>query len=447
MAARAAKWLLRIRHSEGVDVMPADPIPVLRERGLLYQVSETGLADAARNDSLSVYCGFDPNAPSLHVGHVMGVMLLAHFQHCGHRPICLVGGGTALVGDPSFKASERPLLPVETVQANAARVREQLGRFLDFSGPNAALMANNIDWLGQAQLLPFLRDVGKHFSVNAMIAKESVRSRLEDREQGISFTEFTYPLLQGYDYLALYDRYGCTVQVGGSDQWGNITAGVDLIRRARGAQAHALTGPLLTTSAGEKMGKSEGNALWLDGDLTPPYTMYQYWINADDQLARRALAAFTFVPLGEIEALAAAAAADPGARPLQRRLAREFVGFVHGRPTAEACQRAAEILFGEDAGAIDAATLREVLRAVPSAPVAAADLEQGLPIAQAAVASGVAASASAARRLVSQRGLYVNNRRWDDPAGRLGPAELLRGEAILLSSGRKNHRALVVSGG
>ncbi len=425
--------------------MSNDILQVLQERGLLYQASETGLTEAAREQQLLVYCGFDPTAPSLHVGHLMGVMLLANFQRCGHRPIILVGGGTGLIGDPSFRASERPLITLETAAANAERIRQQLTGFLSFEGKSAAIVANNADWLVPAQLIEFLRDVGKHFSVNAMIAKESVRARLEDREQGISFTEFSYQLLQAYDFLALYDRYGCTVQVGGSDQWGNIVAGVELIRRARGAQAHAVTGPLLTTASGQKMGKSEGNALWLAADMTSPYDMFQYWINVEDRDVERFLKIFTFVPLTEIAALAAEGARDPGARIMQRRLAHEVVTFVHGSSTAAAVERAAAILFGGDAADIDERALDHVLSAMPHAAVSREALAGGLPVLHAAVQVGLAKSNSAARTLVGQGGLYVNNQRWDDPNGALNTGHLLRGRAILLRSGRRNYGALVVN--
>lgn len=424
--------------------MSDDILQVLQERGLLYQASETGLTEAARERQLLVYCGFDPTAPSLHVGHLMGVMLLANFQRCGHRPIILVGGGTGLIGDPSFKASERPLISLETAAANAERIRKQLEGFLSFEGPNGAIVANNADWLVPVKLIEFLRDTGKHFSINAMIAKESVRARLEDREQGISFTEFTYMLLQAYDYLQLYDRHACTVQVGGSDQWGNIVAGVDLIRRARGAQAHAVTGPLLTTSSGQKMGKSEGNALWLDPSMTPPYDMFQYWINVDDRDVERWLKVFTFLPLSEIAALAAEQAQDPGSRVMQRRLAREIVTFVHGASTAAAVERAAAILFGGDPRNIDQQALGHVLSAMPHAGAGRDELTAGVPVLQAVVRAGLAASNSAARTLVSQGGLYVNNQRWDDPKGVLTTAQLLCGRAIVLRSGRKSYGALVV---
>ncbi|MGH2516248.1 MAG: tyrosine--tRNA ligase, partial [Ktedonobacterales bacterium] len=284
--------------------MSEHPIPqenviaVLRERGLISQMTESGLPEAAADGRLYVYCGFDATASSQQVGNLVPVAVLAHFQRCGHRPILLIGGGTSMIGDPSGKDTERPLLTPEQVREHAARARDQLSGYLSFEGPNAAIMVNNADWLEKFTLIEFLRDIGKHFTVNAMLAKESVKTRLES-EQGISFTEFSYMLLQSSDYLHLHDTYNCTVQVGGNDQWGNLIAGVDLIRRMRETHVHALTAPLITTSSGAKFGKSAGNALWLDPAMTTPYEMYQYWINTDERDVSHFLKIFTFMPLEE----------------------------------------------------------------------------------------------------------------------------------------------------
>jgi tyrosyl-tRNA synthetase len=272
-------------------------VTVLQERGLVSQMTENGLYEAAASGPLTVYCGFDATAPSLHLGNLVPVMALAHFQRHGHRPILVVGGGTGMIGDPSGKSIERPLLTAEQVAGYVARIRAQLARYLSFEGPAGALIVNNADWLDQFSLIGFLRDIGKHFPVNAMLAKESVQARLEG---GISFTEFSYMLLQATDFLHLFDTYGCTAQIGGHDQWGNLTAGVDLIRRMRGARIHALTVPLITSASGAKFGKSEGNALYLDSNLTTPYQLYQYFINVDDRDVAHYLRLFTFLPLGEI---------------------------------------------------------------------------------------------------------------------------------------------------
>lgn len=418
-------------------------LETLKERGLLYQVSETGFAEACQKP-LSVYCGFDPTAPSLHLGNMVPVMTLAHFQGHGHRPIIVLGGGTGMIGDPSGKSAERVLMTTEALHENAERFRTQFSRFLSFEGPGGAIMVNNADWLASLKMIDFLRDVGKHFTVNAMIAKDSVRARLEEREQGISYTEFSYMLLQAYDFLHLYEHHDCSVQVGGSDQWGNITAGIELIRRKAGGSAHCVTSPLLTTATGAKFGKSEGNAVWLDPDMTSPYEMFQYWVNTDDRDARRFLTIFTFLPLAEIDALAAAAEQDPGARIMQRRLATEFVAFVHGAAMARAVERAAGILFGAEADGLDEPALEQVLRAVPVKAVGAQAFAGGIPAGRAMVEAGLAPSLGAARKLAQQGGLYVNNRRWSDPQAPVTSEHLLLGRAVLLRSGRKNYAALTV---
>src|SRR5258707_27844 len=298
---------------------PANVVAVLQERGLISQMTESGLPEAAAREQLTVYAGFDATAPSLHVGNLVPVMCLAHFQRHGHRPILLVGGGTGMIGDPSGKSSERPLLAPDQVADYSTRIRDQLARYLAFEGPAAAQLVNNADWLGAMTLIEYLRDIGKHFSINVMLAKESVRARLEDREHGISYTEFSYMVLQATDYLHLYDALGCTVQVGGNDQWGNLIAGVDLIRRAREAHVHAMTLPLITSASGAKFGKSEGNALYLDPALTSPYEMYQYWINLDDRDVGHYLRIFTFLSLEEIAEIERRQAEDPASRVGQRR--------------------------------------------------------------------------------------------------------------------------------
>lgn len=417
-------------------------LATLRERGLIYQTTETGLEEALQQP-VSYYCGFDPTADSLHVGNLVPVFLMAHLQRAGHRPIIVVGGGTGMIGDPSGKSAERTLQTPEQVERNVAALKSQLGRFLSFEGGNAAIMVDNGDWLNNMKLTEFLRDIGKHFTVNAMMAKESVKNRLENREQGISFTEFSYMLLQATDFYYLNERYGCTLQVGGSDQWGNITAGTELIRRKNGNQAHGITVPLVTKSDGTKFGKSESGAVWLDPEKTSPYEMYQFWVNTDDADARRFLLTFTFLPLAEIDALAAEAQADPGARPMQKALAREFVTFVHGADAARAVEKAAAFLFGGDVADLDAPAFAQVLRAVPTAAVSAEALAAGVPVIEALVKAGLAASNSAARTLFQQGGVYVNNQRFEDMKGVLTPEHLLLGQAVLLRSGRKKYAALV----
>src|SRR5512134_2874262 len=327
--------------------MPATATPLLDDltsRGLL-QEHTPGLAARLARGPITGYAGFDPTAPSLQVGNLVPVMLLAHFQRAGGKPIVLLGGGTGLIGDPSGKATERPLLDMAQVEANVAKQRDQFARFLSFGrGATDAVMANNADWLVQLDLVGFLRDVGKHFTVGYMQQKESVKARME---AGISYTEFSYMLLQAYDFLELRRRHGCELQMGGSDQWGNITAGIELIRRADGAEAHGLVAPLLTAATGAKFGKSEGNAIWLDPALTSPYQFYQYWINADDRDVERWLGMFTFLDRGAIAGLMDRHKADAGTRVPHRALARALTARVHGDAAADGAEQASRVLFGE----------------------------------------------------------------------------------------------------
>ena len=378
-------------------------------RGVLYDQTPD-LADHLASGSRTAYCGFDPTADSLHVGSLLPVMGLARLQRHGHRPVALVGGGTGLIGDPSGKRAERTLQTREQVEANAAGIRTQLERFLDFEGSGAARMANNLDWLGGAGLLDFLRDVGKHFTVGAMTAKESVRSRLES-EVGLSFTEFSYQLLQAYDFLVMHQRDDVTVQIGGSDQWGNITAGTDLIRRVTGGQGHGLVMPLVTNAAGTKFGKTEAGAVWLDPERTSPYQFYQFWLNTDDRDAVPYLKAFTWLGRDEIDALDAEAEANARARPAQRALAREVTTIVHGAEATDAAERAGRVLFGDgDLRSLDAKTLGEVFEEAPSVALPAARFEgDGVPVLDLFVEAGLAQSKGEAKRLARGGGLRVND--------------------------------------
>ena len=407
-------------------------------RGLLYDQTPD-LADHLAGGARTAYCGFDPTADSLHVGSLLPVMGLARLQRAGHRPVALVGGGTGLIGDPSGKRAERTLQTRDEVEANAAGIRAQLERFLDFEGSGAAQMANNLDWLGGAALLDFLRDVGKHFTVNAMTAKESVRSRL-DSEVGLSFTEFSYQLLQAYDFLVLHDRLGVTVQIGGSDQWGNITAGTDLLRRARGAQGHGLVMPLVTNAAGSKFGKTEAGAVWLDAERTSPYQFYQFWLNTDDRDAVPYLKAFTWLGPDEVAALAAEAEAAPHARPAQRALARAVTTAVHGADAAAAAERAGRALFGDgDLRALDARTLAEVFEEAPSVALPAARFEgDGVPVVELFVEAGLAQSKGEAKRLARGGGLRVNDEPVDE-GGAVTAADAVDGAVVVLRKGKKSY--------
>jgi tyrosyl-tRNA synthetase len=382
--------------------------PVLAEltwRGLLYQhTEELGPALAAR--SVSAYCGIDPSAASLHVGNLVPIMGLVHLQRAGHRPVALVGGGTGMIGDPSGKSSERQLLPVDVIDANAHAIGVQLERFLDFGGARPALLRNNAAWLRSLGAVEFLRDVGKHFSVNYMLAKDSVKTRLE---AGISFTEFSYMLLQAYDFLELYRRDGVTLQLGGSDQWGNITAGIELIRRTDGAEAHALTLPLLTTASGAKFGKTEAGTVWLDPALTSPYRFYQFWLNADDRDVASLLKRFTLLSAERIGELDAAVAARPEAREAQRALALDVTARVHGEPAARVAEEVSDSLFGKrDPRALSAEALAALEAEIPFHAIERRAQYDAIEL---FVAAQLAPSGSAARRLLQQGGLSVNGER------------------------------------
>lgn len=415
----------------------------LRWRGLIHQCTdEAHLAARLRQKPCTVYCGFDPTADSLHVGHLVALMTLRRFQQAGHRPIALVGGATGMIGDPSGKSEERNLLSPETLHANVAAMARQLQRFLDFQGPNPALLVNNYDWMGQFGYLEFLRDVGKHFPVNVMLTKDSVRGRLERDASGLSYTEFSYMLLQAYDFVYLYDRYGCELQIGGSDQWGNITAGIDLARRMHGAQLYGMTCPLLTKSDGTKMGKTEAGALWLDPQKTNPYRFYQYWINLADADVGKCLRYFTALTREEIEALEARHAAAPHERQAQRALAAELTRLVHGEPGLAAAERATAVFFGAEIETQADDQLEEIFADVPSRQLPRHRLERGLPLVEALCEAGLAQSRSDARRIIQQGGAYVNNRRVAETDLRLTPEHLASPSILVLRTGKKNYALL-----
>ena len=414
-------------------------------RGMLYDATEGALALCAQ-EPVTVYVGFDPTASSLHVGSLLPIMALARLQRAGHRPIALVGGGTGLIGDPSGKSVERTLLSVEDVDANVRGMRAQLERFLDFDcQPNGAVMVNNADWLRSVGLLEFLRDTGKHFTVNYMLAKESVKRRLGG-DEGISFTEFSYLLLQAYDYLVLHERYGCRLQMGGSDQWGNITAGCDLIRKVAGGRAHGLVLPLVTTAAGTKFGKTEAGTVWLDPARTSPYRFYQFWLSVDDRDVERYLKFFTWLDADAIGALSQAVAERPGAREAQRVLAQEVTRLVHGADELRRAERASAVLFG---GTLREASLEDLLLVfddVPSTRVEPSDL-LGMSVATALVRAGICASKGDAVRMVRQGGVSVNGVREADERRVLGADDLLGGVLVVLQKGVRDRRLLRVTAG
>jgi tyrosyl-tRNA synthetase len=416
-------------------------------RELVYDATE-GLADMLDTQVITAYAGFDPTASSLHVGHLLPLMGLARLQRAGHTPIAIVGGGTGMIGDPSGKSQERNLLSSAQIDQNVAGIRVQLERFLDFdSQTNAARIVNNADWLGTIDLLTFLRDAGKHFTVNYMLQKESVNRRLES-EEGISFTEFSYLLLQSYDFLQLFDRYGCTVQLGGSDQWGNITAGIDLIRKLRARKAHGLVMPLVTTASGVKFGKTEKGSVWLDPERTSPFAFYQFWLNTDDRDTLRYLKSFTFLSKEQVDALSTALRESPEKREAQRVLAREVTSLVHGDAQIARVEHASQMLFGEDITQLSADDVLAVFADVPATEMSAAQFgSEGLNVVDLVVLAGLVPSKSEARRLVQSGGVYLNNRRVADIQARILAESAIGGRVFVLRKGSKqNHLVKIVQG-
>jgi tyrosyl-tRNA synthetase len=413
-------------------------------RGMLYDASE-GLQEVLSKESITAYIGFDPTAASLHVGSLVQIMQLVRLQQHGHRPIALVGGGTGMIGDPSGKTLERQLLSKEQIAFNLEGIRGQLSRFMDFEHKtNPATLVNNADWLTSISMVDFLRDVGKYFTVNYMLAKESVKRRYEQGD-GISFTEFSYMLLQAYDFLALYDRYHCTLQMGGSDQWGNIVAGAELIRKLRGTRSYGMVFPLVTTSAGVKFGKTEAGTIWLDANLTSPFRFYQFWINTDDRDAVKYLKFFTMLNQDEIAELEAAMQSAPEKREAQRQLAQEVTRMVHGDYELRKAMQASQVLFGGEIADLDARDVLDIFADVPSSDLPATSFEgDGLPIVDAVITCGYATSRGAARRLIEGGGIYVNNRRISDPQTMLGRSLLIEGQYLVMRKGAREYHLMRV---
>jgi tyrosyl-tRNA synthetase len=410
---------------------------ILLERGLV-QDSTPGAAERLAAGPITGYVGFDPTADSLHVGSLVPVVALAWLQRCGGRPIVLLGGGTGMVGDPSGKRAERPVLSLAQIDRNARALERQLARFLRFDGPEAAIMLDNAGWLRELGLMEFLRDTGRHFTVNYMLQKEAVKSRMDT---GISYTEFSYMLIQAYDFWHLFRAEQCELQMGGSDQWGNITAGIELIARREQRQAHGLVLPLLTTAAGGKFGKSEAGNVWLDPERTSPYEFYQFWLNTDDRDAERFLRYFTFLPLDVIAAALADHRAEPARRVAQRLLAEEVTALVHGKDAADRAVSASAAIFGGGAEDADYAALAGTM---PNSRVSAAELESGIALGDVLVRAGLASSKSDARRGVEGRGFSVNETVVDDVARRLTSNDVRQGRYILLRKGKKTYAMLVV---
>jgi len=408
-------------------------------RELVYHATPEIEAKLA-TDKVTAYIGFDPTAASLHVGSLLPIMALARLQRFGHTPIALVGGGTGLIGDPSGKTSERPLLDRESVEANLAGIRGQLERFLDFDAKsNPARIVNNIDWLGSIRMVDFLRDVGKHFTVNYMMARESVKRRM-DAGDGLSYTEFTYMLLQAYDFYVLNQQYGCDAQMGGSDQWGNILSGTDLIRKLTGQKAHGLVIPLVTNSSGTKFGKTESGAVWLDPQLTSPYQFYQFWLNTDDADVIKYLRYFTWLSAEEIYEYALKTKAEPHRRQAQQKLAAAVTEMVHGETERARAIQASGVLFGGSMDALSGAEIEAVFEDVPSVEIARSNFEgEGMGLLDLLSKSGAAASNGEARRLIQSGGAYVNNERVSDIAARVTLEDAIDGRLIVVRKGRKQY--------
>ena len=421
-------------------------IEELRWRGMIQDImpeTEQHLMEGLR----AAYVGIDPTADSLHIGHLVGVMMLRHFQNCGHKPYALVGGATGMIGDPSGKSVERNLLTEEVLAHNIAGIKKQLAKFLDFesTAPNRAELVNNYDWMKEFSFLSFIRDIGKHITVNYMMAKDSVKKRFDPNENtdGMSFTEFSYQLLQGYDFLHLYQEKNLTLQMGGSDQWGNITTGTELIRRIAGGKAYALTCPLITKADGTKFGKSEGGNVWLDPEKTSPYKFFQYWINTSDADAERYIKIFTMLSKKEINSLIAQHAEAPHLRVLQNKLAEELTILVHGREELEKAKKASQILFGNSTSAdlrtLDEKTFLEVFDGVPQAEVSAADIAGGLDmIAILSAKTGFISSNSEARRALKENSISVNKEKVGEDY-QIAEKDLVDGKFILLQRGKKNY--------
>ena len=422
-----------------------DILADLAWRGLIQQTTDDRyLPEWLAGGVRTLYVGFDPTAPSLHVGSLLPLLTLRRFQRAGHRPIAVVGGATGMIGDPSGKSEERNLMSVTMLQANVEGLQEQMRRFLDFDcGPQSALLVNNFDWMRTFSFLDFLRDIGKNFPVNVMLSKDSVKSRLDRSDSGLSYTEFSYMLLQAYDFVYLYDQYGCQLQAGGSDQWGNITAGIDLARRMRGVQLYGITCPLLTKSDGSKMGKTEKGTVWLAADRTSPYAFYQYWINVADADAGTCLRMLTELSRDEIESLDRSRDSEPHLRQSQKRLAEELTRLVHGDAGLTTAQRATDVFFGAEITDLNDAQLVEIFADVPSKQLPRERLAgDGLSLIDALTEAGLAKSKGEARRTIQQGGAYVNNRRISDLDTRLTAAHLASETVLVLRSGKKNYALL-----
>ncbi len=414
----------------------------LQWRRMVHQITHPELPEKLSQEKFNLYCGFDPTSDSLHIGSLLPIMGLVHFQRWGHTPIVLIGGGTGLIGDPSWKANERPLQSKEDVEKNVEGIKQQLAHFISFSGKNAAVMVNNADWLSEIKLLDFLRDIGKHFSVNAMLSKDAIRQRLEDREHGISYTEFTYCLLQSYDYLYLCEHYDCRLQIGGSDQWGNIVSGMELTRRLLGKDTYGLTLPLVTKADGTKFGKTESGNVWLDPNKTTPYRFYQFWINQADADTPKYLRYFTLLSQKEIQKLEEQIKTEPHKRAAQKTLAAEITRMVHGEAALQSAIRASEAMFGGDLSQLELSVLEDVFSDVPHAEVPINYITENQLLLDLLVNAGILESKGEGKRLVKNGGLYLNNERVTEEGFKLNENHLLGGKLLIIRLGKKDYRLL-----
>jgi tyrosyl-tRNA synthetase len=417
----------------------------LKNRGMIEQETDAKFADKLEKTPITLYAGFDPTAPSLHIGNLLPIMVLRHFQKNGHTPVILVGGATGRVGDPSGRDTERQLQTQNTIEHNINQIREQLSRFVSFEGDNAAVMVNNIDWIAPISCIEWLRDVGKHFTVNYMTSKESVRRRLEDRDQGISYTEFSYMLIQAYDFYHLNKDLQCDLQIGGSDQWGNITAGIELIRKKSSKQAYGITLPLITTASGEKFGKSAGNAVWLDANQTPPYQFYQYWIQCEDADAIRFLKLFTFLSIDDIKQIETEHVKTPHRRLAQKTLAGETTRLVHGEDGLTRALQASKVLFGGEISGFSDQDLSAIFTDVPATSLSFDDLEKSPRLRDLTSDIGLCSSKSDARRKLQAGSLYINNEKITDIEYQLSKSDMASEKMIVLRSGKKNYHLLKFS--
>ena len=423
----------------------------LKWRGMIHDIMP-GTEELLAKGQTTAYVGIDPTADSLHVGHLVSVMMMKHFQMAGHKPIFIIGGATGMIGDPSGKSQERNLLDEETIRKNMAGIKAQLSRFIDFNSTasNAAIMLNNYDWMKQFSFLDFIREIGKHITVNYMMSKDSVKKRLSSESaQGMSFTEFTYQLVQGYDFLHLRKNYGCMLQMGGSDQWGNITTGGELIRRKEGLDAYGLTWPLMTKSDGKKFGKTESGNIWLDPERTSPYKFYQFWLNTTDEDAARYVKIFTILPPARIDALIAEHREAPHLRKLQKTLAKEITCLIHGEEAYNLALEASQILFGnatsETLRKIDENTFLSVFEGVPQYEIAAADLKAGISIVDfLADKTAIMSSKGEARRALKSNAIGINKEKVQGEETIIGESHLIDGKYILAQSGKKNYFLVIV---